>query len=347
VSLEVVEPGFLTTVQDEGRTEWTHVGVPIGGACDRWSLAVANLLAGNAPGAAALEMTLVGGAFRATTSMRIGLAGADLGGHVRETGRLLPPGRSHLVAAGSTIAFPGVADAAAGARAYLALPGGIDVPEVLGSRSTALAAGFGGLEGRALRSGDVIVAAGDARRASGPHSPTQSPRSGQPRPDSIWPADDADRDPDAPIRIIGGPWTGIDDLVGRPWRVAAGSDRVGLRLEGPPIRVEGRSMGLADHADLPSFGVIPGSVQVPPDGAPIVLLADAQTTGGYPVVSVAIAADMPRLAQLRPGAEVRFAEVTIATATDALRRQRVALERGATLLHESAGWDDAWQGAGG
>jgi antagonist of KipI len=340
VSLEVIEPGFLTTVQDAGRTEWTHVGVPIGGACDRWSLAVANLLAGNPPGAAALEMTLVGGAFRATTSLRIGLAGADLGGHVRETGRSLLPGRSHLVAAGSTVVFPGVADADAGSRAYLALPGGIDVPEMLGSRSTALAAGFGGLEGRALRSGDVIVAAGDARRVFGSHSPTQSPGGGQAWRESIWPADDSERDPDAPIRIIGGPWIGIDDLVGRSWRVAAGSDRVGLRLEGRPIRVDERS-------DLPSFGVIPGAIQVPPDGAPIVLLADAQTTGGYPVVAVAIAADMPRLAQLRPGAEVRFAEVTIATAVDALRRQGAALERGATLLHESAAWDDAWQGAGG
>jgi antagonist of KipI len=340
VSLEVVEPGFLTTIQDAGRTEWTHVGVPIGGACDRWSFAVANLLAGNPPGAAALEMTLVGGAFRATTSLRIGLAGADLAGHVRETGRLLLPGRSHLVAAGSIIAFPGVADADAGARAYLSLPGGIDVPDELGSRSTALAAGFGGLEGRALRSGDVIVAAGDAGRASGLHSPPQSPRGGGPHLESIWPADDADRVPDAPIRIIGGPWKGIDDLVGRSWRVAAGSERVGLHLDGPPIR-------LAERVDLPSFGVIPGSIQVPPDGAPIVLLADAQTTGGYPVVAVAIAADMPRLAHLRPGAEVRFAEVTTATATDALRRQQAALERGATLIHESAAWDDAWQGAGG
>jgi biotin-dependent carboxylase-like uncharacterized protein len=347
MSLEVMEPGFLTTVQDAGRPDWTHVGVPTGGACDRWSLAIANLLAGNPPGAAALEMTLVGGAYRATTSLRIGLAGAELGGHVRETGRLLIPGRSHLVAAGSTIAFPGFADADAGARAYLAIPGGIDVPEVLGSRATALAAGFGGLEGRALRPGDVIASYGDTGRASGPRNSTQSRFSGQPWPESIWPADDADRDLDAPIRIIGGPWIGIDDLVGRPWRVAAGSDRVGLRLEGPPIRAEGRSMDLDDRADLPSFGVIPGSIQVPPDGAPIVLLADAQTTGGYPVVAVAIAAEMPRLGQLRPGAEVRFAEVTIAAATDALRRHQAALERGAKILHESAAWDDAWQGAGG
>jgi biotin-dependent carboxylase-like uncharacterized protein len=340
MSLEVIEPGFLTTVQDAGRPDWTHVGVPTGGACDRWSLAVANLLAGNPPGAAALEMTLVGGAFRAMTSLRIGLAGADLGGHVRETSRLLAAGQAHLVAAGSTIVFPGVADADAGARAYLALAGGIDVPEVLGSRSTALAAGFGGLGGRAVRSGDVIAATADADRAAGPRNSTQARDSNHPWPESVWPADDADHDIGAPIRIIGGPWTGTGDLVANSWRVAAGSDRVGLRLEGPPIH-------LHDRADLPSFAVIPGSIQVPPDGAPIVLLADAQTTGGYPVIAIAIAADMPRLGQLRPGSEVRFAEATTATATDAIRRQRAALERGARLLRESAAWDDAWQGAGG
>jgi antagonist of KipI len=340
VSLEVVEPGFLTTVQDAGRPDWTHVGVPTGGACDRWSLAVANLLVGNPPGAAALEMTLVGGVFRATTSLQIGLAGADLGGHVRETGRLLAPGRAHLVAAGSTIAFPGVPDASVGARAYLAVPGGIDVPEVLGSRSTALAAGFGGHEGRAARSGDVIVATAKRDRPAGRRDSTQAQDSSYPWPDSVWPADEVWRDPDAPIRIIGGPWTGSGDLVANSWRVAAGSDRVGLRLEGPPIH-------LGDSADLPSFGVIPGSIQVPPGGAPIALLTDAQTTGGYPVIAVAIAADMPRLGQLRPGAEVRFAESTIAAATDALRRQRAALDRGARLLRESATWDDAWRGAGG
>ena len=340
MSLEVIEPGFLTTVQDAGRPDWTHVGMPTGGACDRWSLAVANLLAGNAPGAAALEMTLVGGVFRAMTPLRMGLAGADIGGHVRETGRLLAPGQAHLVAAGSTMAFPGVADANAGARAYLAMHGGIDVPVVLGSRSTALAAGFGGLEGRAARSGDVIVATTEAERASGPRCSTQAQDSSHPWPESVWPADDADHDSGAPIRIIGGPASGRGDLVGSSWRVAAGSDRVGLRLEGPTIHLD-------DGADLPSFGLIPGSIQVPPDGAPILLLADAQTTGGYPVIAVAIAADMRRLGQLRPGAEVRFAETTIAVATDALRGQQAALDRGARLLRESAAWDDAWRGAGG
>ena len=112
--LEVIEPGLLTTIQDAGRPDWTHVGVPIGGACDPWALAVANLLAGNRPGAAVLEMTIVGGTFRVGASapaatVRLGLAGADLGGHVVETGRRLAPGAAHVVASGATIAFPGVA----------------------------------------------------------------------------------------------------------------------------------------------------------------------------------------------------------------------------------------------
>lgn len=343
MTLEVIDPGFLTTVQDAGRPDWTHLGVPTGGACDRWSLAVANLLAGNVPGAAALEMTIAGGTFRATAPVRIGVAGADLGGHVRETGRHLSPGHSHDVAAGSTIAFPGVADIAAGARAYVALPGGIDVPEVLGSRSTALAAGFGGLDGRALRSGDVLVAARAAsvEPAQGaPGTVGGAWDAGEAWPEAIGLDGDPDRDPDAPIRIIGGPWSGIGDLVGRAWRIAPGSNRVGLRLEGPVL-------GPAEPRDVLSFGVVPGVIQVPPDGSPIVLLVDAQTTGGYPVAAVAIAADIPRLAQLRPGAEIRFEEVSIAAATEAVRRQQAALERGAALIHESAAWDEAWRGAGG
>jgi biotin-dependent carboxylase-like uncharacterized protein len=327
VSLEVIDGGLLTTVQDAGRPGWTHLGVPIGGACDQSSLAIANLLAGNPSGAAGLEMTLLGGTYRARAQLRIGLAGADLGGHVRETGRPLQPGRAHVLAAGATIAFPGVADVRAGARAYIALPGGIDVPVVLDSRATALASAFGGVDGRAVRGGDIVRA---ARR---------EPEGGT-RPPAIWPAEPSDLDTDGAIRVIAGPWGSVDELVGRSWRVGAGSDRIGLRLEGEPIDLVGLPT-------LPSFGVVPGGIQLPADGMPIVLLADAQTTGGYPIIAVAIAADMQRLAQLRPGAEFRFEEVSIALATEALRGQAAAFERRARVLREVAGWDDAWQGAGG
>jgi antagonist of KipI len=292
-------------------------------------------------------MTIVGGTFRVGASqgaatVRLGLAGADLGGHVVETGRRLAPDQAHVVASGSTIAFPGIAAHGAGARAYLAIPGGVDVPEVLGSRSTSFAAGFGGLDGRALRSGDMVVAAAAEADARGV---ARSPQARATHGGTSWPAsigaqDLADDAPDAPIRVIRGPSDGIGELVGPSWHVAQNSDRVGLRLDGATMLAGG-------SAGVPSFGVVPGTIQIPPDGAPIVLLADAQTTGGYPVVAVAIAADMPRLAQLRPGSAIRFEEVSIEVATAAARRQRAALDRGAALLHESSSWDQAWQGAGG
>lgn len=333
--LEVIEPGLLTTIQDAGRPAWTHLGVPVGGACDPWSLAVANLLAGNEPGTAAIEMTLVGPTLAVRSRITIGLAGADLGGIVRESGRRLTPGRTYRLDAGATIAFAGDASSRAGARAYMALRGGVDVPLVLGSASTALAAGFGGLDGRTLRAGDVVSA-----RPSG----VPSDGDGPPRTDAAWPEflEDPLREAaaDEPIRLLPGLAAGLDTIVAAEWRVSAGSDRLGLRLEGPPIDA-GRVSELLSH------GVVRGAIQVPAGGAPIVLLADHQTTGGYPIAAVAITADHPRLGQLRPGASVRFGATTMEEARLALARQRDALARGATTLREGAGWDELWQSAGG
>ena len=285
--LEVVEPGLLTTIQDAGRPDWTHLGVPIGGACDPWSLAVANLLAGNEPGAAAIEMTLVGPTLAVHSPLTVGLAGADLGGTVRETGRRLTPGRSYRLAAGTTIAFGGDAGSRAGARAYLALPGGIHAPLVLDSASTALGAGFGGIDGRALRAGDVL-------RTADPSGDVIDRRE---RAEAVWPPsaadplDDAGSVPDAPVRLLPGPAGGLEALVADEWRIGPGSDRIGLRLDGPPV-------GTSSPPELLSHGVVRGAIQVPPGGAPIVLLADHQTTGGYPIAAVAISADHPRLGQL-------------------------------------------------
>jgi len=326
--LEVIEAGVLTSIQDVGRPDWTHLGVPVGGACDPLSLAVANLLAGNDAGAAALEMTLVGATLAVREPMSVGLAGADLGGVVRESGRRLLPGRSHRLEAGTTLAFPGDAGAGAGARAYLALPGGIDVPLVLGSASTALGAGFGGLDGRTLRPGDVLQAAGQ--------------RDDAPSSEVVWPAlgDDLLSPPDRPIRLLAGPAPGLEALVAAEWKVGSGSDRVGLRLEGPPLEAPA-------SGELLSHGVVSGAIQLPPGGAPIVLLADHQTTGGYPIVAIVITADHPRLGQLRPGASVRFAATTIDEARLALSRQREALARGAASLRTGSVWDELWQAAGG
>jgi biotin-dependent carboxylase-like uncharacterized protein len=318
---EVIDGGLATTVQDRGRPDWAHLGVPPSGACDMWSLAVANVLLGGDPGAAALEMTLVGPTLLARRSTVIGLAGADLGGRV-VGGRRLPPGRSHRIEAGETIAFPGNGPDAR-ARAYLAVPGGIDVPEVLGSRSTCLAAGFGGLEGRPLRPRDIV-------------------RGGEwLQPERVWPSDSTGATSgETLLRIIAGPAPGIEGLVAASWRVGREADRVGLRLDGGPAPD-------AIAGEVVSHGVTWGAIQVPPDGRPIVLGADHQTTGGYPVVAVVITADRPLLGQLRPGAEVRLGAIGREEALAALREQRAAFAEGAEAVRESVGWDELARSAGG
>jgi biotin-dependent carboxylase-like uncharacterized protein len=324
MTFEVVEAGLLTTIQDAGRPDWTHLGVPVGGACDGWSLEVANLLAGNDPGSAAVEMTVVGATFAVRAATTVALAGADLGGIVRETDRPLLPGRTHRLDAGTTIAFGG-GGPGTGAREYLALPGGVDVPVVLGSSSTALGAGFGGIEGRRLEPSDVVrarngLAARAAAWAAMPDDPLAESADGM------------------PIRVLPGPAPGLGPLVDADWRVGAGSDRIGLRLEGRRV----------DAApEILSHGVVFGAIQIPPGGAPIVMLADHQTTGGYPIAAVVIRADLPRIGQLRPGAPVRFVEVSMAAARAALISRREAMARGAAALREGAGWDELWQSAGG
>lgn len=318
--IEVVEPGMLTSVQDAGRPDWTPLGVPIGGACDAWSLAVANLLVGNPPGAAGLEITIAGPTLLARADTLVGLAGGGKDG-----------GRAVRLGAGETLDLRAVVTDPRRTRAYVAVPGGIDVPEVLGSASTALAAGFGGLEGRALRAGDILRARAERPGARG---------------GAAWPATGGEPEPGGespPIRVLPGPAAGngrLDEIVGMRWTVGAGSDRVGLRLEGSPV-------GPSTEEGLLSHGVTFGAIQVPPDGAPIVLLADCQTTGGYPVPAVVIAADRPRLGQLRPGSAVTFRQVSLDDARIALQRQRAGLERGATMLREADGWDELWQAAGG
>jgi biotin-dependent carboxylase-like uncharacterized protein len=355
VTLEVLEPGLLTTVQDGGRPGLGPIGVPVGGAVDRWSMAVANRLLGNPYHAAVLEMTLVGPVLRAGVAVTIAIAGADVGATVLPAGlpagRSVRPGTTVRLAAGDVVSFPG--PAMDGARAYLALPGGIDVPEALGSRATVLGSSFGGLAGRALRVGDRV-----AWRASsnpfGDASPGGGAWSPEPAPTLRWPGplQAGDVDPElsdaGSVRVLPGPAavrSGDRDLaalLATNWTVSPDSDRTGLRLLGQPLR--GGPGPVA--GELASHGVTWGAIQVPPDGLPIVLLADHQPTGGYPVVAAVIAADHPRLGQRRPGDALRFVLTDVTGAVRVLRRQADALAEADRRLHDDARWEELWHRAG-
>jgi biotin-dependent carboxylase-like uncharacterized protein len=322
--LEVLDPGLLLTVQDGGRDGLAAEGITRGGAADTWSLAVANVLVGNPPDAAALEATVLGPTLRALRRVTVGLAGR-MAARVAETGAVVAAGTSVLLAPGHTLVLD---PAAGGARAYLAIPGGVDVPVVLGSRSTAIGAGFGGHEGRPLRTGDILATNAEYT------APLPTSWSGDPAPGPVTPA--------SPLRVIPGPHASdaaLAALASAPWVVTATSDRVGLRLDGGRVPV-------ASNGELASHGVVVGSIQVPPDGMPIVLLPDHQPTGGYPVVAVVITADLARLGQLGPAARVGFAPTTSDDARLALRSMDGAFGGAAGALREAAGWDALWQEAG-
>lgn len=290
----VVRAGMFTTVQDMGRRGQRSRGVPLSGAADAFALRVANIVVGNDERAAGLEFTLIGPELRFEEAAVIALAGADFG---------QPRGRPLQVRAGETLKLGA---AVSGCRGYLAVAGGIAVELVLGSRSTYVRAGLGGCQGRALRDGDLLPVSPAPRAPAGRWSIDER----------IWPPYSA-----SPcIRVLPGAQAEQfpDTWCEGEWRVTPQSDRMGLRLRGPALR---RSV----KGDLVSSPVVPGTIQVPPDGQPIVLLADAQTIGGYPQLGQAVAADLPLLAQLRPGDTVRFRPVSIEEAHAALLAQEKAL----------------------
>jgi antagonist of KipI len=337
--LEVVSPGLLSTVQDAGRRGYADLGVPGAGACDPHALAVANLLLDTPPGAPALEITIAGPEFSVGNTCVIGLAGADLGAYLVGAARPLAPGGGYLLRGGETLAFRGGAH---GARAYLALTDGIAVPPVLGSASTYLAGGFGGLDGRPLRAGDVLRPAHEGDfHAAGRRWPAPSHF-------APFPLREGGRGvrPVATVRVVPGPHgdhfapDALDTLVAATWEVGPQSDRMGLRLRGPVLAHSDPA-----RAELVSQGIVWGAMQVPADGQPIALLADHQTVGGYPVLAVAIRADWPRLAQVPPGAAVRFALTTIAEAQAAYRAQQAALRAAAAEVQRLDLWDRLPAGA--
>ena len=313
MSVQVLAPGLLTTVQDTGRHGLRHLGVGCAGALDAYSLQIANLLVANDADAAALEITLAGPRLRCERAVRIAVCGAEIDAHADDLA--LPGWRPIDLPAGSELM---IGHCRRGARAYLAIAGGIAVPHVLGSASTDLRGGFGGLDGRALHAGDrLVLGATEVIEANELHI----------APWWIDPTPDLDFDLPALARILPGSdaMSPPDALFEQAWQISSRSDRQGLRLEGTPMMLAGTLHIKSDQRI--SEPVTPGTVQLPPDGQPIVLLADAQTHGGYPRIGHVIAADLPRLAQLRPGETLRFAPVTLAQAHAAWRAQRQRLQR--------------------
>lgn len=314
MSIAVLDGGLLSTVQDRGRTGWRHLGVGCAGVADAYSAAVANLLVGNRADAALLEVTLRGPTLRFARAAVIALCGADMAAD--SDGTAVASWRRIAIASGSTLTLR---NAQRGARAYLAINGGIAVAPVLGSRSTDLRGGFGGYRGRALRAGDTLPL-GAATQAS-PGTLHQA---------SAWfdPAPDLAFGTETTVRVLPGALPGgFDALLDAPkWKVGPASNRQGLRLRGTPMRQR-------FEADGVSAPVLPGTVQVPPDGMPIVLLCDAQTMGGYGRVAHAIEADLPRLAQCRPGDRIRFEAIDMAGAVRLRKAQAARLARLAVALH--------------
>ncbi len=291
---EVLACPVPASLQDLGRPGYRHFGVPVSGALDNVSLRLANALVRNPPGAAALEMRLTGPRLRADAPVRVALVQAD--GVIERSSaerEPLPAGRSATLASGDILKI-GVVQGGAG---YLAVAGGFDVPQVLGSRSTYARAGFGTL----LHDGMVLLV-GEAD-LSGPECAV---------PPGLTFANDG------PIHVIPGPQRAAftDDafaaFTAATWTVTQEADRMGLRLAGPALaHVAG--------ADIVSDAVTPGAIQVPGDGRPIVLLADCQSVGGYAKIATVIAADLPRLGRLLPGNTLRFAAVSVDEALTALR----------------------------
>lgn len=311
----VLKPGMLASVQDLGRHGHRQRGICPGGALDTLALTMANRLVGNPDEAAGLELTMGGCELRFDTATRIALAGDDFGAQL--DGMPIWPCWSVPVQAGQTLKLVGanVAAGKKGMRTWLAVAGGIDVPPVLGSRSTDLKAGFGGLAGRALKKGDrlplgapALNSAQLARRRFGVRPPE-------------WAIDSRDFGEAIPLRVMPGPESGLFTpaslaaMSREPWRITPQSNRMGSRLEGPVL--ERKRAG-----DMLSSGVIPGTIQVPPSGQPIILMGDAQTTGGYPRIAVVIRADLWKLAQAPLGGMLRLVQVDAAEALQAWALQQ-------------------------
>ena len=314
--IEVLHTGALTTVQDQGRLGCLRWGVGTAGAMDRLALAAGNLLLGNDAQCAAIEVQVFPLRLRFAADTAFALTGAD--GDARLNGRPLLPWAAHAARAGEelVLGLPRLGPHR-GSRSYLSLPSGVDVPKVLGSRSTQMRGAFGGLDGRPLRAGDVL-------RAAGPSEP--------------WAALDlVPPDVALPLQVGGcravrvlpaAEWACYTEASraafwAQPWKITPQSDRYGYRLQGTQALEPLKALEMRSH------GIVPGVIQVPPDGQPIIQMRDGQPTGGYPKFGTVIEADLWRLGQAPIGERIRFVETDWNGALTALDELQAWLDEAA------------------
>jgi antagonist of KipI len=317
MSIVVIQPGVHTSVQDRGRVAWQHIGVPVGGAMDSGAHRIANLLVGNSDDAASLECTMGGVALRFQQPALIALAGRALLASL--DGAEITAWRPIVVERGQLLSLH------SGGRTSIAIAGGIDVPIILGGRGTSSRAAFGGFNGRALRRDDIVPVGTPSTLSL----TLREKIAGAGRRVAPWGAGPSLRPAYAPsptVRLIAGqelprltaPSRQL--FLGGTFAIAGDSDRMGYRLLG-------QTLSLQTTIDMDSSGVTAGTVQLPPGGAPIVLMADRQTTGGYPRLGSVIGVDLPLLAQLLPGDSVQFVETSLAEAHRLFREREHDLAR--------------------
>jgi biotin-dependent carboxylase-like uncharacterized protein len=316
MALEVLKPGLQTTVQDEGRIGVYGAGMPPSGAMDKFAYRVANMLVGNPPGTAALEATYLGPEITFTADAVVAVTGAAMSPKIN--GEEVDDWASHAVTAGDVLSFGYLT---AGARAYIAVSGGVDVPEYEGSRSTYTLIGIGGFEGRALQAGDVVPVGNSVRGTPGRSVP-----------ESLRPEYSADTE----LRVIVGLASyrvvpdSLEEFFDTAWTVTPDANRVGYRYRGPALRFIEREQPAgagSDPSNVVDFGYPVGSLQVPGGLEPIALLNDAVTGGGYATIATVISSDLNRLGQTKTNERTRFVRVTLDDALRARAESKAALQR--------------------
>jgi biotin-dependent carboxylase-like uncharacterized protein len=313
MGIEILKPGLLTTVQDFGRVGYQKLGISPSGVLDRRAMTLANLLVDNPAEEAVLELTLMGPELRITEDNFIAVTGGDLGPLLN--GEPIPRYAAVPVKGGDVL-FLG--QAKNGCRAYLAFSGGLDIPAVMGSKSTNLKCGFGGYRGRKLQSGDVLTFSAPKKEL--PFFPLRTLEAPVFSGEGI-------------LRVILGPQEnaftegGIRTFFGESYQVTPRFDRMGCTLDGPTIECK-------DKADIISDGIPAGAVQIPSSGKPIIMLADHQTTGGYTKIGTVASVDLPLLAQCRPGDTIRFRQISAGDAQKLLRKEAKKLRKLNRYLNE-------------